>query len=262
MKKIVLLLVVGLIASNASAFVYLYWTDGGTGNYNDPASWDDIDTTEPPDGVLDDVIPVAGTYDWTTGTASGDSVTIDNGAVTLQAGQTGYAVAFRGPAYNTGASGTMDIYGTLQIGYSRAGSAGDTVTYNVHSGGKIDAVWGWNQPRSSTSLPTVCHMNLWGEVIVGEFNLNTGVNTTGTVTMHAGGRIVERGSNNDPVPDQVKLLGYITTGLISSPDGTPYINTLTGQGYAGADAYEIVVPEPATLALLAMGGLAVLRRRR
>ena len=260
MKQLALLLVVCLIVGNASAGVYLGWTDGVTGNYNDPASWNDIDTNG--DTIPDDVVPVLVSRDWTTGSYDGDSVTIDNATVTVPVGTSAYAAAFRGPAYSGGTSGTMDIYGTLDIGYARAGSAGDSVVYNVHPGGKIEAVWGWNQPRNSASLPTTAHMNLWGDVIAGEFNLNTGVNTTGTVTLHAGGTITERGSNSAQVANQAKLQGFIDTGLISSPDGVPFITVLSGQGYAGNDAYQVSVPEPATMSLLALGAVTMLRRRR
>lgn len=59
-----------------------------------------------------------------------------------------------------------------------------------------------------------------------------------------------------------ELFNQNTNTFVQAPFGNP-INMINGNGSAGPQSYEvIIVPAPASAALLGLGGLAAIRRRR
>ena len=54
----------------------------------------------------------------------------------------------------------------------------------------------------------------------------------------------------------------VVTGTVDAAEGTMLDVSFTAGYFRGVDSYMNVIPEPATLSLLALGGLALLRRRR
>ena len=66
---------------------------------------------------------------------------------------------------------------------------------------------------------------------------------------------VDDGPQTDFVMARITLLAPLATG-------TMYVQGIEADGIGLPISYEVELPEPATMSLLALGGLAVLRRRR
>ncbi len=139
------------------------------------------------------------------------------------------------------------------------GNNGGTGVIDMKAGSMIDMLWTSNMPKSASNT---CNMTLqMGPNTVAQFGQYF-VWGTGNVVMDPTAviRIVGYEGGSGPVfaNDPTSYLSQI----VGSGGETPVVQVLAGQGHLGTDAYQIVIPEPATMSLLVLGGLAVIRRRR
>ena len=181
------------------------------------------------------------------------------------------------------------VDGTLTVGSEVVlGTGGGTIGYMDVSGGVMSVnddlnvgggglpEWGWGPGVGDLDVSGGT-INIGGSLVLGQtLTYDPGEGDpivsqtgTGTVTVDGGvvvavGLTIEIGSLLGVYDDGLVILagdqldlvnGYVDAGLIIGQASIP-----TSGAYAGNTVIEI--PEPATLALLAVGGLALLRKRK
>lgn len=273
---LVLLTVLAISGIAAASDNYQRWTNAtGNGDWNDVGNWVS-DATTTPTRVPTNLDWVDLSFEFAGDPVNGFTVAGPTN-LTIPAGN--YDIwGLSGPNYNTplGAdpnapSGTLtiadgaNIYvngGVGRFGW-RAGSA--AITQN---GGSVYVYNGqFAMPRAAgTGVSGLISYDLnAGYIRGGQLLLAPGESL---LTMSAGTYAIEDTISwwTDPLLDRMnRLQSFIDDGLIVGDAGVTslQISVLTGQGYNGADALRIdAVPEPATMALLALGGLVGLRRRK
>lgn len=238
------------LASDATATQY--WSSARDGLWNDGVTWNDA-AGYPVAGDIGYMnvgtkVTVNGTAEACAeihvGSWSGnsDTVTLDiiNGGSLAVSG-----LAYVGVA--AGDVGVININGAMTVGSHLQIGNGGNGTVNMN-GGTIDI---------SDHLVVA---NPWVPAQAGLLNLNAGVVTAVNFAMNDALGVI------DIYAGKLKLLGDWTAVL------QPCIDNGSIKGYNGAGtvvmgivgAYTEVtaVPEPATMTILALGGLALLRRRR
>ncbi|MHC4717217.1 MAG: PEP-CTERM sorting domain-containing protein [Planctomycetota bacterium] len=274
MKKLALLLVVGVLAGGAAADTILpQETHPGSVSYSatgtTPSQWVDW-TSYYNGGAYGGILVPIGTP-LPVGDAAQGGVIRDLDItwdldIDWTADPTGHMTTWKGPAYNDfyGAfSGTWTVSAgkTVKSEAWRAGHKGGMGIINLEAGATIDITYQTNMPRYDSSA-AVMTMNLGPGATFesGQFFLRGA--TPAKIIMDPTAVVREVGYAGGAA-EITHLQAYIDAGQIIGTGGeTPYIVTLYGQGYDYLNAYEIRVPEPISLSLLSIGGLALLRRRR
>jgi hypothetical protein len=213
-------------------------------------------------------------------------------SVSINAGDTVNLYRFRGANYGHFTNGTVNVYGTLaisnnfQVGRSQYAStainqyAGSAVTGgNLELGYKAYrstyTVYGGTLSVTTLTMPTPDSgyaMPLYiGSERTADDDLCAGITESaltisgGSVIVGSGGLVFNAASYPSPriviYAGELKILGDKQTqiqGLIDT-------GKITGDGpisYSFDGAYTVVIPEPATMMMLALGGLCLFRKRK
>ena len=157
---------------------------------------------------------------------------------------------------------TLTILDAVTVEFEgwRVGNSGASGITNIGANCVVNVSWYVDLPRRSTSTITSAVMNLGpGSLLqAGALNVTTAagqINMDPTAVIRVVGG-AQAGAANDPTP-------FIASGQIIGTGGeTPLVRAIPGYDGTPDAGFEVYIPEPATLSLLALGGLAALRRRR
>lgn len=259
------------LISRASAITTNYWSGAGDGmTWSSPANWQG------------GAVPVAGNvYQIFLGTgyptATPTPITI--GAADIVTAQD----QLFGPEWGE----SLNIYGSINTGFGFApvGDAANPSVVNMYSGSSLttgdsiflgDMFWFnggpdltvnmyGNSQMTTKYLAVGGHLNIYGGIVTVNSALLTGTSTAGAwgspivtdatrLIDVAGGELIVTGDATAQAND------LITRGVLEGNGivGNVNINTTSLAGYTIITA----VPEPASMALLGLGGLALMLRRR
>ena len=277
MKKVVVIAMVLGLVSIASA-VDTYW-NGGTGDWNTASNWD------------------AGLPD--ASTSLGALVNADGSIVNVTGTGANAHRLFLG--YAGTATQTLNVRGELTVpnAYSGCGKvAGPTGTINVNTGGNfvtkgisvgdagvgtlnmyggrlqvgVDAATvlksgiagAWQNAGTGTVnlYDGVLDMSLLGNLSGDDAKLRMATHASATATLNiAGGSLILPGNITDLRTQGVATLN--AAGVHLQAYGVEYVgDTMFAYSFDGTNTTITAIPEPATIALLGLGGLALLRRKR
>jgi hypothetical protein len=256
-KKIVylvsLILVLALVSNASAGWVY-WWNTSGDGLWSTGANWGGNVPTSTDDVWLQSTIATVGpTIDSSTAAICGKmlgpgskagsmTMNINGGSLTTTTAGGYWSIGQdTGPGIANVNGGTVSVSGTLYVGNQSNG------TLNVSGGSNIDAT-GTLSVGSTDTAPGLINLGLGTvscEDIYGRAGKTLIDITEGTLIIrNKSGGVIE---------------GWVTAGWIVGYGGTgTVIVEDTSEGWDKLTA----IPEPATIALLSLGGLALIRRKR
>ena len=278
----VLVAVSALAISAPLAMAATYtWTGSTSNDYFTDGNWDVTGTP----GRLDDVVITSGTPEvagdldittsetsaWVPGPLGGKTVALSNATATVNGN---LFLGYGGTGTWTQASGTVDVTGTALLGgynYDNgvAGSGTFTLSDGTAQAGKIQFCGGtqlFDQSGGSVTATSIGVAPPWHQPIFGSYDMNGGeltlTNTTNPIQepggeagtawrFNFGGGDIYLGGDQSTIADE----------FFFNVTGDPLLYQATYN--SGTDVTHLsYIPEPATLALLAFGGLGVLLRRK
>jgi hypothetical protein len=152
-----------------------------------------------------------------------------------------------------------------------------SITGNSSFGGILNMV-GYSMMTMSGDVQAKSDINLGSFASI---SISENASAAGALVVHNWASIhlyvTDFSVNGQVLTEDVKLSDY---GVMSDRPNTPYVGTIsgimehglefsndfkiynTGQYYGSADIYVHIIPEPTTLSLLTLGGLALLRKRK
>lgn len=259
-----------IVLTTACAMADTAWTgNDGNNDWNDPLNWNN--------GT-----PGINNYNVTIDPQANNSFPIISAGETANVGQVssvfgqpavaGVFPTMFGPEFGQ----TLDIYGTLNVGWYMA-PVGNTTVINMYSGGAYNAEglalgenWFYNGSPGSTWNQYGGTVNIgylfWGGILNldgGTFTINESLGVTADNTVVAdSNRMMDLGGGELIISGDATAMiqGWESRNIVEGYGILNNINidTISDPGFTIVTA----VPEPATLALAGLGGLALVLRRR
>ncbi len=279
MKKVLLVFIV--LAMVASASASTYWIGGASGTWESTANWRLSDGTTP-------VAPSSG-----ENTKMGDGTRSDYTASPVislaSAADSAKLYVYEGTLNLNSGANLVTSGGYSYVGYNNGAAGNGIAVVNINSGAILSIMESGADLRISsddgdgTVNLNGGTLNVADKIYMGydnafaaRLNIYSGTATIGRLYMHRNNWVGD-GSNNG--------VTNIEGGTLIITDSSGLGETALGEylagyrdsgniiGYDGAGSVEMVweegtgmiltaVPEPMTLSLLGLGGLALLRRRR
>jgi hypothetical protein len=215
------------------------------------------------------------------GTSSGGTLNINGGTLStgIGSGNGNLRVYGNGHVVNLN-SGTINVNGTSwggQVTMGYAASAGSTTTFNVNGGTlnasaiKLGAAAGsgtnnFNMKAGEINLGmyfeiayesnTTSHVQFDGGIITAnDLFIRNDDDQFGTMDMTGSAKLILDGD------DRANICSWYTDGRLTAYDGIGSLVIDYGVTNAGKTTVT-VIPEPATITLLCMGGIALFRRKK
>ncbi len=266
MKRVVVLVLLLCIVSSASAALFTWTNDTGNRKWSNPGNWDNGgsvpglpgDRADIPGGIPGPIIEAGDSFvaDLTASGAGLATVDIRSDGY-LHSGSYNFGLSVN-TTMTVDAGGEMEVEGRWEVAMEIGNGGSGTCTGIVNVNGLV-----WSPLNGSDTIYVgrnsgtgIVNIGTAGVLLGGDLDLGD----DGSLDIAGGGRLELWGNHMDEFLPGGTLYEYINLSKMTK-DGSP-AEVSDFIRWSEADRTVILVPEPMTISLLGLGGLALIRRKR